>query len=142
VRWLQLRAATEVATAMSGSREMAGTIRRPSAWIWRLRWPRFKGGSGEDSREAPRSRTGVEAPPGSARDLRRGSSPTTWTLWRWEGGQTFTGDGAGARRLGRGGEERERRGHTCWFGVERGEAKCVRVGRTNRAPRLRQFFVR
>jgi hypothetical protein len=108
MRWLQLRAATEVATATSGSREMAGMIRRPIAWIRRLRWPGFKGGSGEDSREVPRSETGVEALPGSARDLRRGSSPTTWTLWRWEGGRTFARDGAGARRLGWGGEERER----------------------------------
>jgi hypothetical protein len=70
------------------------------AWIRR--------GSGEDSREVPRSETGVEALPGSARDLRRGLSPTTWTLWRWEGGWTFARDGAGARRLGWVGEERER----------------------------------
>jgi hypothetical protein len=47
---------------------------------------------------------------------------------------------AGARWLGRGGEERERRGHTCWFGVERGEAKCERVGRTNQAPGCGNFL--
>jgi hypothetical protein len=58
--------------------------------------------------EASRSGAGVEAPFGSARDLRRGSSPTTWTLWRWEGGRTFTGDGLepggldGVGRRGRG----------------------------------------
>jgi hypothetical protein len=95
-----------VATATSGSREMAGMIRRPSAWIRRPRWPGFGGGRGGQQggakiRNVSRSSawicTGLEegfepdhldaVEMGGRPDLhrRRGWSPAAWTGWGGEG---------------------------------------------------------
>jgi hypothetical protein len=121
-----------MATATRDSREMTGMIRRPSAWIQRGERGGQQGGI--------KIRSGSQSSVCIYTGLEEGLEPNHLDVVEMGGRSNLRRRRAGARWLGRDGEERERRGHTCWFGVERGEAKCERVGRINRAPGCGNFL--